>query len=98
MPQPRFYDVFKLEDTCSVCGRTPRVQVSPRGRRGRPWKLCFNEECPSMQEMKRKKAERLAAKAAKEAKSPEGEKAAKPTGGNGAGNGAGAKKRSGAKR
>jgi DNA topoisomerase-1 len=66
MPQPRFYDVFKFEDTCSICGRTPRVQVSPRGRRGRPWKLCFNEECPSMQEMKRKKAEREAAKKAKE--------------------------------
>jgi DNA topoisomerase-1 len=61
MPQPRFYDVFKLEDTCSICGRTPRVTVGPRGRRGRPWKLCFNEECPSMQEMKRKKAEREAA-------------------------------------
>ena len=66
MPQPRFYDVFKLEDTCSICGRTPRVTVGPRGRRGRPWKLCFNEECPSMQEMKRKKAEREAAKKAKE--------------------------------
>jgi hypothetical protein len=65
MPQPRFYDVFKLEDTCSICGRTPRVTVGPRGRRGRPWKLCFNEECPSMQEMKRKKAEREAAKKAK---------------------------------
>jgi DNA topoisomerase-1 len=67
IPQPRFYDVHKLEDNCSICGRTPRVQVAPRGRPGRPWKLCFNEECPSMQEMKRKKAERLAAKEAKEA-------------------------------
>ena len=67
MPQPRFYDVHPLEETCSICGRTPRVTVAPRGGRGRPWKLCFNEECPSMVEMKQKRAEREAAKAAKEA-------------------------------
>lgn len=67
IPQPRFYDVHKLEDNCSICGRTPRVQVAPRGRPGRPWKLCFNEACPSMEEMKRKQAERLAAKELKEA-------------------------------
>jgi DNA topoisomerase I len=67
MPQPRFYDVHKLEDVCSVCGRTPRVSVAQRFKPGRPWKLCFNDDCPSMEEMKRKKAEREAAKAAKEA-------------------------------
>jgi DNA topoisomerase-1 len=67
MPQPRFYDVHKLEETCSVCGRTPRVSVTQKFKPGRPWKLCFNDECPSMAEMKRKRAEREAAKAAKEA-------------------------------
>ncbi|HET8975622.1 MAG TPA: DNA topoisomerase I [Solirubrobacterales bacterium] len=67
IPQPRFYDVHKLEETCSVCGRAPRVSVAQRFKPGRPWKLCFNEECPSMEEMKRKRAEREAAKARKEA-------------------------------
>ena len=67
IPQPRFYDVHKLEDTCSVCGKTPRVSVAQKFKPGRPWKLCFNEDCPSMEEMKRKKAEREAAKARKEA-------------------------------
>jgi DNA topoisomerase I len=67
MPQPRFYDVHKLEDVCSVCGRTPRVSVAQKFKPGRPWKLCFNDDCPSMEEMKRKRAEREAAKAAKEA-------------------------------
>ena len=67
MPQPRFYDVHKLEDICSVCGRTPRVSVAQKFKPGRPWKLCFNDDCPSMEEAKRKRAEREAAKAAKEA-------------------------------
>jgi DNA topoisomerase I len=67
IPQPRFYDVHKLEETCSVCGRAPRVSVAQRFKPGRPWKLCFNDECPSMEEMKRKRAEREAAKARKEA-------------------------------
>jgi hypothetical protein len=67
MPQPRFYDVHKLEDVCSVCGRTPRVSVAQKFKPGRPWKLCFNDDCPSMEEMKRKRAEREAAKARKEA-------------------------------
>jgi len=67
IPQPRFYDVHKLEETCSVCGRTPRVSVAQKFKPGRPWKLCFNEDCPSMEEMKRKRAEREAAKARKEA-------------------------------
>ena len=67
MPQPRFYDVHKLEEICTVCGRTPRVSVAQKFKPGRPWKLCFNDDCPSMEEMKRKRAEREAAKAAKEA-------------------------------
>ena len=67
IPQPRFYDVHKLEETCSVCERTPRVSVAQKFKPGRPWKLCFNDDCPSMEEMKRKRAEREAAKARKEA-------------------------------
>jgi hypothetical protein len=35
--------------------------------RGRPWKLCLNDECPSMAEMKRRREERDRARAAKEA-------------------------------
>jgi hypothetical protein len=57
--------LYKIEELCSVCGRTPRLQVVPW--RGRPWKLCLNDDCPSMAEMKRRRAEREAAKAAKEA-------------------------------
>jgi DNA topoisomerase-1 len=67
MPQPRFYDVHKLEEVCSVCGKTPRVSVAQKFKPGRPWKLCFNDDCPSMEEMKRKRAEREAAKEAKAA-------------------------------
>jgi hypothetical protein len=33
----------------------------------RPWNLCLNDECPSMEEMRRQRAEREAAKAAREA-------------------------------
>ena len=64
LPQ-RVRGLYKIEEVCSVCGRTPRLQVVPW--RGRPWKLCLNDECPSMAEMKRRRAEREAAKAAKEA-------------------------------
>src|SRR3954449_12332041 len=64
-PLPQRGDVFKLEDRCSICDRTPRLKVQPF--RGRPWNLCLNDDCESMQEMKRKRAEREAAKAAKEA-------------------------------
>lgn len=80
IPQPRFYDVHKLEETCSICGRTPRVSVGQKFKPGRPWKLCFNDECPSMEEMKRKRAEREAAKAAKEAAKEVAEKAAAEAG------------------
>ena len=52
---------------CTVCERTPRVSVAQKFKPGRPWKLCFNDDCPSMEEMKRKRAEREAAKAAKAA-------------------------------
>lgn len=74
MPQPNFYEVTPLEENCSVCHRTPRVSVKTRGRAGRPWKLCFNDDCPTMVEMREKRAERQAAQAAaKEAKQAEAE-------------------------
>ena len=63
LPQ-RVRGLYKIEEICSVCGRTPRLQVVPW--RGRAWKLCLNDDCPSMAEMKRRRAEREAAKAAKE--------------------------------
>ena len=44
---------------------------------GRPWKLCLNDDCPTMVEMREKRAEREAAnearKAAKEAAEENGE-------------------------
>jgi DNA topoisomerase-1 len=64
-PLPQRGDVFKLEERCSICEQTPRLKVQPF--RGRPWNLCLNDDCESMQEMKKRRAEREAAKAAKEA-------------------------------
>jgi DNA topoisomerase-1 len=64
-PLPQRGDVFRLEERCSICDRTPRLKVVPF--RGRPWNLCLNDDCESMQEMKKRRAEREAAKAAKEA-------------------------------
>jgi DNA topoisomerase-1 len=69
LPQ-RVRGLYKIEEVCSVCGRTPRLQVIPW--RGRPWKLCLNDECPSMAEMKRRREERDQAKAAKEAAEKDG--------------------------
>jgi DNA topoisomerase-1 len=66
-PLPQRGDVFKLEDRCSICETTPRLKVVPF--RGRPWNLCLNDDCESMQEMKKRRAEREAAKAAKAAMS-----------------------------
>src|SRR5262249_29284626 len=71
LPQ-RVRGLYKIEERCSVCERTPRLMGVPF--RGRPWKLCRNDDCPSMEEMKRRRAEREAAKAAKEA-AEEAEKA-----------------------
>jgi hypothetical protein len=80
-PLPQRGDVFKLEERCSICDQTPRLKVQPF--RGRPWNLCLNDDCESMQEMKKRRAEREAAKAAKEAMAkqplPEGEAASAPT-------------------
>ncbi len=61
---PQRGDLIRLEETCSICGVTPRLKVLS-GRR--PWNLCLNDECPSMEEMRRARAEREAARAAKEA-------------------------------
>jgi DNA topoisomerase-1 len=63
-PLPQRGDVFRLEERCSICDRTPRLKVVPF--RGRPWNLCLNDDCESMQEMKKRRAEREAARKAKE--------------------------------
>jgi DNA topoisomerase I len=72
-PLPQRGDIFKLEERCSICDETPRVKVVPV--RGRSWDLCLNDDCPSMQEMKRRRAEREAAKAAKAEADKDGAKA-----------------------
>ena len=61
----RGYELWRLEVSCSVCGEAPRLTV--KGFRGRPWKLCLNDDCPSMVEMREKRAERQAQKEAREA-------------------------------
>ena len=61
---PQRGELIRLEENCSICGETPRLKVWT-GRR--PWNLCLNEECPSMVEMRAQRAEREAARAAKEA-------------------------------
>ena len=62
----RFFELWRLEEVCSVCGERPRLTVKKRGP-GRPWKLCLNDDCPTMVEMREKRAEREAAKEAREA-------------------------------
>jgi DNA topoisomerase I len=66
----RGYELWRLEERCSICGEAPRLTV--KGFRGRPWKLCLNDDCPSMVEMREKRAEREAAKAAREAAKGDG--------------------------
>lgn len=61
----RGYDLWRLEERCSVCEQMPRLTV--KGFRGRPWKLCLNDDCPSMVEMREKRAERQKAREAREA-------------------------------
>ncbi len=61
----RGYELWRLEERCSVCDQRPRLTV--KGFRGRPWKLCLNDDCPTMVEMREKRAERQAAKEAREA-------------------------------
>ncbi len=76
-PLPQRGDVFRLEERCSVCGQTPRLKVVPF--RGRPWNLCLNDDCESMQEMKKRRAEREAARAAKKAMEEKPPPDSKPT-------------------
>src|SRR3954451_5882497 len=61
----RGYELWRLEESCSVCGERPPLSV--KSSRGRPWKLCLNDDCPTMVEMREKRAEREAAKEAREA-------------------------------
>jgi len=60
----RFFELWRLEERCSVCDQRPRLTVKKRGP-GRPWKLCLNDDCPTMVEMREKRAEREAAKEAR---------------------------------
>ena len=57
--------------------RRPRLTV--KSFRGRPWKLCLNDDCPTMVEMREKRAEREAAKAAKAARRRRQRREAAPT-------------------
>jgi DNA topoisomerase-1 len=61
----RGYELWKLEPRCHTCNVTPRLKVKPF--RGRPWELCLNDDCPDMVEMRRKREERQAARAEREA-------------------------------
>ncbi len=81
----RGYDLWRLEERCSVCEEMPRLTV--KGFRGRPWKLCLNDDCPTMVEMREKREERRRAqearKAAKNGASDEGFSTPADSGGNG---------------
>jgi DNA topoisomerase I len=82
----RGYDLWRLEERCSVCGERPRLTV--KSFRGRPWKLCLNDDCPTMVEMREKRAEREAAKAAREADKAAAENGAPSDGADGKGDAA----------
>jgi DNA topoisomerase-1 len=74
----RFFELWRLEERCSVCGERPRLTVKKRGP-GRAWKLCLNDDCPTMVEMREKRAEREAAKEAREqAKAADSDGTAQP--------------------
>jgi len=78
----RGYDLWRLEESCSICGEMPRLTV--KGFRGRPWKLCLNDDCPSMVEMRQKREERKRAQEAKKAAAEaDGSRDAAPSSGNG---------------
>ena len=62
----RFFELWRLEEVCSICGERPRLTVKKRGP-GRPWKLCLNDDCPTMVEMREKRAEQQAAREARDA-------------------------------
>jgi DNA topoisomerase I len=73
----RGYELWRLEERCSVCGEAPRLTV--KGFRGRPWKLCLNDDCPTMVEMREKRAERQAAREAREASKAAADNGDEPT-------------------
>jgi DNA topoisomerase I len=78
----RGYDLWRLEERCSICGEMPRLTV--KGFRGRPWKLCLNDDCPSMVEMRQKREERKRAQEARKATAEaDGASAGAPSSGNG---------------
>jgi DNA topoisomerase I len=81
----RGYDLWRLEERCSICGEMPRLTV--KGFRGRPWKLCLNDDCPSMVEMREKREERKRAQEAKKAAKSAAEDAGATDGGRPTGNG-----------
>jgi DNA topoisomerase-1 len=72
----RGYELWRFEERCSICGETPRLKV--KSFRGRPWNLCLNDDCPTMIEMREKRAERQKAKE-EAAKRKEAEEAKKGT-------------------
>ena len=72
----RFFELWRIEERCSVCDERPRLTVKKRG--GRPWKLCLNDDCPTMVEMREKRAQQQAAREARDAA-----KASKAAGENG---------------
>jgi DNA topoisomerase-1 len=90
------FELWKLEERCSVCGEAPRLTVKRRGP-GRPWKLCLNDDCPTMVEMREKRAERQAQKeareAAKAAADANGDAEAKPAGAKASTSGNGTRRR-----
>jgi DNA topoisomerase-1 len=83
----RGYELWRLEERCSICGEAPRLKV--KGFRGRPWNLCLNDDCPSMVEMREKRAERQKAKEEAEKRKAEAEKNGTTSETNGAGKGKG---------
>jgi DNA topoisomerase-1 len=76
----RGYDLWRLEERCSICGEMPRLTV--KGFRGRPWKLCLNDDCPSMVEMRQKREERKRAQKARKAAAEDEKAAAQAAGAN----------------
>lgn len=52
-PLPQSGDVVALNETCEPCG-TPKIKVSTK--RGRPWVLCLDPNCPTKAEVRKKSA------------------------------------------
>ncbi len=50
-PLPQSGEIIALNETCEPCG-TPRIKVT--GKRGRPWVLCLDPNCPTKEEAKKK--------------------------------------------